>query len=107
MSFPGRQLAFNLLNPKLPEESYTMDECACLLIKWLLNCMSFPAGKVVFHLLNWKLPKQDCLMMPEYTKRIDVFLLFYKTPATLHFIFDIQFSFLFAELQMAKSHVVR
>ena len=73
----------------------------------VLNCIQLPAVKVVFHLLNRKLPKQDCLTMPEYTKRIYVFVFVYKTSAKLHFIFDIQFPCFFAELQMAKSHFAR
>ena len=74
IQYPGRQLTLNLLNPKLLQESHTMDGFVVLPIKWVLNCMSFPAVKVVFHLLNRKLPKQDCLTMPEYTKRIYVFV---------------------------------
>ena len=69
-----------------------MDGFVFLHIKWLLNCMQIPERKVVFNLMNRKLPKQDCLMMPEYTKRIDVFFRL-QTTTKLHFIFDIQFPF--------------
>ena len=36
-----------------------------------------------------------------------MFVFVYKTTAKLYVIFDIQFSFFFAELQMAKSHFAR
>ena len=63
----------------------------CLFIKLLLNCMPLPGRIIAFNLLNPKLPKQDCLMLPEHTKWIDVSFV-YKTQAKLHFIFEFKFS---------------